>query len=913
MIKKIRLRYPSEQRFIRDYPQFQTGTFFLPSKTPLPDGAEVILELFVPGLPGMFPFEGRVSATSGAGQPAGYTITFVPGAAFTLVQLSREAAAHPHYREALGLNPPAEPVAPPPPQHSRPDSPPPPGPPPEPPAKPAPPPASPPAPAPPPPPPAKSAEAPSPEPTSASGAEKSGVQLEWLREIVGAEDLVIAPEPEPEELAPAPAERKELTPEERERVKPVGEFIMDLAKAMLRSGYYSADHPGAQQAKTGLYESLQRSLGSKPEIMLVNQETREKMDILISGILDEPVSVRTVVGQGMAELFVPRLRDFFSRKGLVSFALKREITPEHFDAFVDIMSDPNVDRGENAKAGELLTNSLIKAGITEISTVFMDDMILFEVALPWRVEMAIHRLAKDLKVLPMFKGLSADELRKLKVRIVEDIVRPLQHPDLLKDILVHCHVIARNVKVVDHEELEKTIIASFPLRLVLPTSRFIYDDLTRLRDALDKDPDNAMLERKLNDLKRVLKHVAERMVSENVPGVEKFLEQLFFNKILAFAELPPEVQYRVNTVRLGREVREHLPDYLQSLAESTDPDDALVVLRAFKRVLPGLLEENCWDTIAEIARVVAKAAADNPGLDGGPVAFIFSEHSAGLAAAFDRTKKEDLEKVSDLNSRLGPIGVEVMLKALTDSKDRRVRKMAIEGLVKLGDLARPRLRQFLDDSTQLWFVHRNAVLILGHIGQGQEDRDRLRRFFRHRESRIREESLNAVVKLEGAAAEPLVVAGITDPELKMQRRALAALANFQPPSPQTITRLLEMLAVPLSKNRDETQAQEKKTTLVARALGAVTGLSDYAPVEQGLMDAVAGRVLKKSGLLNRLRRTMEEEDEPWVALAAIDSLGRIGGAQSLQFLARIGDDQEDVSSKAREAEAKIRARLEKLG
>jgi HEAT repeat protein len=735
--------------------------------------------------------------------------------------------------------------------------------------------------------------------------------------MVGSEDMVIAPDAEPEVEVAAPQERKELTPEERERVKPVGEFIMDLAKAMLRSGYYSSDHPGAQQAKTGLYESLLRSLGDKPEIMLVNQETRDKVDVLISGILEEPVSVRTVVGQGMAELFVPRLRDFFTRKGLVSFALKREITPEHFDAFVDIMSDPHVDRGENAKAGELLTNSLVKAGISEISTVFMDDMILFEVALPWRVEMAIHRLAKDLKVLPMFKGLSAEEVAKMKVRIVEDIVRPLQHPDLLKDILVHCHVIARNVKGVDHEELEKTIIASFPLRLILPTSRFIFDDLTKLRTALDVEPDNAPLERQLNDLKRVLKHVAQRMVTEDVAGVEKFLEQLFFNNILTFAELPPEVQYRVNTVKLVRDVREHIGDYLLALADSTEPDDVMVVLRSFKRVLPGLVEENSWEALSEIARGAEQCALEKPNLGGGqlpdgPVVFVFAEFLTAIAESLDEAKKEDLDKVADFLPRLGPMGVQVMLKALTDSKDRRVRKMAIDGLCKLGELARPLVRKLSDDSALPWFVNRNAVLILGHIGQGKEDRDRIRRMLRHKEARVREEALNAVVRLEGPAAEPLVVAGITDPDAKMQRRALAVLANFQPPSPQTISRLLEMLAAPVAKNRDEATAQEKKTSLVARALGAVTGLSNSAPIESALIAAVSERVLKKSGLFSRLRRTMEDEDEPWVALAAIDSLARIGGPQSLELLGRIGDDQpEEVVKKAREAETRIKSRAAK--
>jgi hypothetical protein len=40
--------------------------------------------------------------------------------------------------------------------------------------------------------------------------------------------------------------------------------------------------------------------------------------------------VRSVVGAGMAELSVPELSECFNRKALVSFALKKAITPEHF-------------------------------------------------------------------------------------------------------------------------------------------------------------------------------------------------------------------------------------------------------------------------------------------------------------------------------------------------------------------------------------------------------------------------------------------------------------------------------------------------------------------------------------------------------------------------------------------------------
>jgi len=105
---------------------------------------------------------------------------------------------------------------------------------------------------------------------------------------------------------------------------------MDLTKAMLRSGYYDAEHPGSEGAKQGLFEKFQNCLGESRQVEITKQETREKVDILITGILEEPVNVRTLVGTGMAELFLPKLTEYFKRTALVSFAVKNDITPGAF-------------------------------------------------------------------------------------------------------------------------------------------------------------------------------------------------------------------------------------------------------------------------------------------------------------------------------------------------------------------------------------------------------------------------------------------------------------------------------------------------------------------------------------------------------------------------------------------------------
>ena len=78
-------------------------------------------------------------------------------------------------------------------------------------------------------------------------------------------------------MLPPLSEKKELTPQERSRVKPVADFIMDLTKAMLRTGYYSSEHPSAENAKRGLYDAFLNSLGEASEIMLTHSEPLRRL------------------------------------------------------------------------------------------------------------------------------------------------------------------------------------------------------------------------------------------------------------------------------------------------------------------------------------------------------------------------------------------------------------------------------------------------------------------------------------------------------------------------------------------------------------------------------------------------------------------------------------------------------------
>jgi HEAT repeat protein len=743
--------------------------------------------------------------------------------------------------------------------------------------------------------------------------EDAALPISWIRSAVAQEEAQreIAPEAA---LAPVTSVKKDLSAAERERIKPVGEFVMDLTKAMLRTGYYASDHPGSQNAKHGLYDALQRCLRDSPEIMVTHQEARERNEILITGILDEPVNVRTVVGAGMAELFVPKLSECFNRKALVSFALKKVITPEHFEGFVDVMSDPTAERGQHAKVGELLTRSLVDRGITEISTVFMDDIIVLEKNLPWRVEMAIQRLAKDLKVLPMFRGESDEAIKRMKLQIIQDILRPLKHPEFLKDLIINCYVIAQHVKNVKEEDIEEVIIDAFPLDTLLPTSRFIFTELNRLKDISAQDPDNPAVQRRFAGVKRILKWVSRRLVLADVGGAQGFLEELYANGILTFEELPPDVQYLVNTHKMTRNVAAHIRSYVQRLLQPASAGDAAVLLKCFRRAIPPLIEQGDLQTVLALARAVNQAkaggtlAAGEAGLPADPLLFLFQDRARELQGAYERAEESRRTSIEAVLDFLGVFGIETLCRILSESEDRGARKAAMNALSQKGSRAREWVLAVLEDPTQKWFLKRNALMLLRHIGADDRDIEPARKLMAHDQARVRDEALNTIVALKAPDAEKLAFKALDDPDEKVRWRAATALADLSPLSDEIADRLFSRLAAEPPEDKDLAARHYRRVTQIIQTVGGMKSFKDRDRVEAAVLEVAQKAAGHKKGILQRIRKSGDAEDAK-VLTAAISALGAMGTARSEPFLAKMAEGRIPQAPAAAKALEAVRTRL----
>ncbi|MHC4458145.1 MAG: HEAT repeat domain-containing protein [Planctomycetota bacterium] len=954
--KTIKLNYRSVERFSSDYAQIKKGKLFLRSKTPLPAGTRFCLEFNLSGIDRAFMADGRVAlsidkqAADRFKKPQGMLVVILGGVEDNLKNLDSILCKNEEYRKILGLPhkiavsqdspakrtdkhrfPPADKKAqedPIPPiaidaktldnNGTAAD-------------------------------PARASEAkkihveiigeevkreskkikaaePAEETLSSEDSEledaesskktdDTALSLDWIKEALAQEKVGKEKEvaEEPETTAPPITEKKSLSAKEREKVKPAGDFLMDLTKAMLRSGYYASDHPGSKNAKRGLYKALQNSLVDSEEIMISLQEAGGKTDILITGILEEPVNVRILVGAGMSELFVPKLREYFKRKGLISFAIKKYMPLENFEKFVDIMGDPKSDQGENVHVGELLSNTLAEHGITEISTVFMDDMIAIEQNIPWRVEMAIQRLAKDLKVLPIFKGKSDEAIANLKLQIIQDIIRPLRRPEFLKDLVINCYIIATHVENMQTREIEQAIIDAFPEQFLLPTSKSILKELDQLKEAWKEHPLNEVLKRRITNVKRILKWVARRLALADAPGARSFFEQLYHNEILAFEELPPDVQYVINTMKMADDVRAHVKHHTHRILKAESVDDAVVILKFFKRAAPLLIENQDWSVLLVITKAVDKAAKEAPltsektGLASDPADFVFEDLGDELVSAYLNTEESQRRTIDEITERSGSLGVEILSKVLSQSDDRGAHKAATDALIKKGDLARHWVLQVLDDTDQVWYLQRNALRVLSYVGHGDNDIDRARKLLSHSHPRIRDEALNTAISLKAGDAEQLIIAALSDEDDKVRWRATTSLSDLTSLSEASLLKLLDMIKAEPPEEKEAATKHAHKVGQLIRAIGARTDLPHLDQVEVTILE-IARRIAKQEkGLLKRLKKSTDSE-QAGILAAAISVLGNIGGSKSEAFLLGLVDSKSPQSETAQEAIDRIWAR-----
>ncbi|MCF8027248.1 MAG: HEAT repeat domain-containing protein [Desulfobacteraceae bacterium] len=725
--------------------------------------------------------------------------------------------------------------------------------------------------------------------------------FEWIQEVVSEQEREVESEPAAGFADRFAEENKTPDPDERERIRPVGKWLMKLARAILHTGYHDTQYPGDADAGPKLHQEFQQVLGDCPEMVLSLEENRQQTDIVISGILDAPVSVQTAVGKGSASQYVSRLFEYFEQKKLLSIAIKKNISADHFRAFVRIMSDPKADQSGAREAGRVLTAALVEHNITEVSAVFDNDQLDFEKNLPWRVAIAMQRLAKDLMLLPMFSGISEEKAQKRKEQSVGDIIRPLHHPKGFNDFLVNCYIIADYVTHMEPSEIENILVDALPADLLPATGVYTFEELDWLNEKIAADPGNQRILERLEAIRRILKRMAGRVVTENISGAEAFLAYLYENEIVSFEHLSEDARYIIKSRTMAEDIRAHADAYIEGFVSAADDDTAMVYIRCFRRVVPVFIENRQWEVLESLSRGLMESREGNTARDLEIFDQVFSPHLVRLCRAYENADDPERDRLDDVLARLGYPGIRVLGKILSETPDRKLRARVVDRLAALAEDARKWVIDVLSDLDRPWYVHRNALMILRQVSTDAKDARLAEAFLNHDHPRLRLEALGAIVALKPPNAERHVTELLSDPDSHVNWRAMKAITELPVKNPDTVDRILDLITdIPLGHLK-ENSPRLKQAAALMTALSALSDISASTRLESQILEWIQPMGTGGKKRLSLLKRNSQAQAEIHVLKAAIGLLGKVGGDFSVSFLKDLARANPDLAGQVDQA------------
>ena len=658
----------------------------------------------------------------------------------------------------------------------------------------------------------------------------------------------------------------------------LAEFILSFAQALLRAGYYLPDHPQAQRAKEGLYRRFRNLFHGRSELTLMLQELGETAGVLVEGALAEPQKLSALMPAGMADVYAPRLAHFLERKDLVSLTLKESMAEEEFSRFIDVMSEPG-SGGLDAAAKDRFLAHLRESGITHFSLVFKEDLVVAERKLPWRAKLAMSRLKKDLKHVPIFHDLDAGGLRALRRQVLHDVLQPIARADLLAAILMNSDLASTREALA--EEIEEELAHFVPDPLVLPTARM----------ALQGYPPDADAEAAARRKRALLKLLLLPRPKEP-PGVLELVRELFDHGQIELDELPATLKAQV---MLERDTDRFLTErgaLLRQLELASTATEYGPLSAALLRLVPELLRRNLLDE----ALVLVTTFGGHAGLAGerAPLAeealsqLAAGEMAAALKDRFITGKKEDRVALGPVYQVLGERGRLQLLRILEETQDGWVRKNASEILLRMGPEGAEAALAELGSGRLPAEAIAELLMVFGELRTDiPKVVDALHQYARHRDPRVREEAAWALCRISGAAEERLFLHQLADPSLEVRRRALRCLRAAR--CAGGLAHVVGLLA--------HVEGDAALEALEPQLYAALPELAEASSDRGGSVEAFLVERVKASaphgllGALHRPRRTLGEE----ALLAVCDALGAVGTAPAREALVDLGRHAKEPS------------------
>jgi HEAT repeat protein len=682
----------------------------------------------------------------------------------------------------------------------------------------------------------------------------------------------------------------------------LAQFILSLIQAFLRTGYYTPDHPESKKARVGLYDEFQGLFIQKDELAFLVHDDPKGKNILIEGVLQETQYLDRILLRGMAEMYIPRFAGFLERKDLISLTLKQTMSRTEFTHFVNVMSESSFVDTRKRNDKERFSQTLRKRGIFNISYVFNEELVATKRGISWRAQLALSRLKKDLKMIPLFLDLDMEGLKKVRGEIIQDVTRPIRSNEAIYHVLMNSDL--AETEELKQTEINKQILASLSDHILLRTSQKF------LEEALE----HGMTDSLRGNFVKLIQQIGSSLKRKEIEGGETVLEAYFKNGLIPFEQLSETTQHKISLERLTSKFLRYSHSFFERFDQVDDKKRYLHLARSFTTLIPELIRRDRYDEILKIITHIDRHFNEKKHLSiyaGQVLEEIGRDEIPGaLKEKFLTEKKEIRLAISPIFLKLHVGSVPYLLSILKESDDQWVRKHACEILVRIGSSA---INFILLELNKKEIGIEPTIDIIRVLGEIKSDEwiqplsQTLRSYLNHQDPHLREEALGAYDRILGGEDQEPYLALLNDPALAVRKRAIQCLARIQ--SEIALGKFLEILQE-IEALPSETDQPLEARIFAALGLYENVELQGIGRLEDFLLETLDRRL--SVGALQFLKKRKNPLSGEAVA-AICESLGNIGTRKSLPALEKLEKQHETLwKNKAGEALKKIHDREDSI-
>jgi len=528
--------------------------------------------------------------------------------------------------------------------------------------------------------------------------------------------------------------------------------------------------------------------------------------------------------------------------------------------------------------------------------------------LPWQIQTALSRLRHDLQMLPIYKFSSQEEIRRIKLQVIGDVIRPMGAPELLKDFLVNCDLVARDLAVLEESEIEREIVRDLSKEMLVATAREIVKDLEQL-SAIHGSTQGEGASDEIGRCLFVLREITRRLYSLGSAIEPNLLQWLLKHQVLSLDDLPSDIRYAAETAQLTDTFLARKDEYTERLAHIAADGSGRHLTAFVSRILPELLRRREYQTVTKILAMVKKGRGTSRLLEEleGLLSQAISNADmiSHLLKDINCQDKEQRNHLVEILAFIGAQAVPGLLATYANTGAKSIRVTIFEVIRRIGESS---LQAFLARLPQLepdWFVIFHILETLGQQGDVSLA-EPISCFLRHSNAHIRQGALTALFRLQGAAAESYFLQALGDREGAVRQMAVTYLGRIHSLHPEALEFYLRAFHV-----ADPSVPPENEGALaeVCKALASSENLSvDYITrAENTLLAAL--RTSEHKRFHNWFKKPHSEHSER-LRIAICNALAAIGTSAAVGRLHKIaaiesGAVAENAASAAKQIEERL--------